>query len=201
MFTCLAQHAIGVTLPWESCLPLARQAGFQGIDLEIDPKKSAAHYCEKFAEYGLRCGGMSLPVNFRGKQPEYEAGLSKLRQVAPLAREIGLSRFYTWILSFSDMLTYKQNLAFHAEHLGPAAKILADHGCTLGLEFLGPRSLRVGHRYPFVHTLEQMLDLCEQVGPNCGLLLDSWPWYTSLGTLEDLRARSSTFTSTTLRSA
>ena len=33
-----------------------------------------------------------------------------------------------------------------------------------------------------------MLDLAEACGPNVGLLLDAWHWYTSLGTVEDVLA-------------
>jgi threonine dehydrogenase-like Zn-dependent dehydrogenase len=92
----------------------------------------------------------------------------------------------TWILSFSDDLPWKENFRFHARRLEPVARILGEHGCRLGLEFLGPKTLREGHRYSFIHTMEQMLDLCDAVGPNCGLLLDAWHWYTSLGTVEEL---------------
>jgi len=59
--------------------------------------------------------------------------------------------------------------------------------CWLGLEFLGPKTIRQGHKYEFIHTLDGMLELCEAIGTgNVGLLLDSWHWYTSYGTLEDI---------------
>ena len=60
----------------------------------------------------------------------------------------------------------------------PAA-ILAEHGIRLGLEFLGPKTLRDGHPHAFIHTVQGMLELCDAVGPNAGLLLDAWHWYTS----------------------
>ena len=48
--------------------------------------------------------------------------------------------------------------------------------------------MREGHRYVFVHTLEEMLELGALIGANVGLLLDSWHWYTSLGTVEEVLA-------------
>jgi sugar phosphate isomerase/epimerase len=33
----------------------------------------------------------------------------------------------------------------------------------------------------------EMLELGEKIGPNVGLLLDCWHWYTSGGTIEELR--------------
>jgi threonine dehydrogenase-like Zn-dependent dehydrogenase len=82
----------------------------------------------------------------------------------------------------------KENFRFHTERLSPIARILSERGCGLGLEFLGPKTLRQGHRYSFIHTMDNMLDLCEAVGPNCGLLLDAWHWHMSLGTLEGIRS-------------
>ncbi len=84
-------------------------------------------------------------------------------------------------------MPWKENFRFHVKRLSRAAQILNDFGCQFGLEFLGPRSLREGHRYSFVHTMEEMLEVCEAVGGNTGLLLDAYHWYTSLGTVEELR--------------
>jgi sugar phosphate isomerase/epimerase len=35
--------------------------------------------------------------------------------------------------------------------------------------------------------MQGMLDMGAEIGPNVGLLLDCWHWYTSHGTVEDLR--------------
>ena len=187
MFTCMSPGNIGIKLAWEQCLPIAKESGFEGLDVQVDMSLPADYYRQKFSEYGLKVGAMSLPVDFRAERPAYDRGMAGLDAVARRAREIGLTRFYMWILSFSDTLPMKENLQFHVERLGPAARILAAHGCRLGLEFLGPKTIRAGHRYPFVRSMEQMLDLCEKIGPNCGLLLDSWHWHMSLGTLDDIR--------------
>jgi len=188
MFTCMSPGAIGIGLPWEECLPLAKAAGFDGIDVDVDPAKGAAYYRDALARYGLQPGGAGLPFDYRGSASGVGEGLQKLDAIAAVAAEVGVTRFATWILPYSDELRMAENLRFHVERLAPAAKILDAHGCRLGLEFIGPKTMREGHKYVFVHTLEQMLAMGELIGPNVGLLLDSWHWYTSLGTVEDILA-------------
>jgi len=188
MYTCLNPGAVGIGLDWESCLALAAANGFQGIDCPVGPHSSAAEIRGGLDRHGLRAGGVGLPVDFRASEEKYRPGLEGLPEIGRKAREIGAVRFYTWILSYSDHLPWKENFRFHVERLGPAARILAEQGCRLGLEFLGPRTVREGHRYGFIRTVEQMLELCEAVGPNAGLLLDSWHWYTSLGTVEEIQS-------------
>lgn len=186
MYQCLNPQAIGITLDWKDCLPLARDHGFEGIDLPIDPKLPATLYREALAQYGLKPGGMGLPFHMSDDDSKVADVLAKLPALCERAQQVGQTRFYTWILPYSDHLEWKENFRFHVSRLGAAARILDEYGCRLGLEFLGPKTLREGHRFSFIHTLEQMLDLCEAIAPNVGLLLDAWHWYTSLGTVEEL---------------
>lgn len=188
MFKCLNLWNAGISVPWEQGLVLARDHGFAGLDCDLDTGRPASYYKELYALHGLRPGGMALPVEWRGSQEEFQQGLSVLPAVARLGADVGLTRFYMWIWPFHDELAYRANFAYHLQRLGPCAKVLADHGCRLGLEFLGPKTLRSGHKHAFIRTMEQMLELCEAVGPNCGLLLDSWHWHTSLGNTEDIEA-------------
>jgi sugar phosphate isomerase/epimerase len=186
MYPCLNPGNIGISLDWKSCLPLAKDHGFEGIDVPIDPQTPATWYRELLESYGLLPGGMGLPFHVLDPDAKVEDALKTLPVLCKTAQEIGQTRFYTWILPFSDQMPWKENFRFHAARLSRAAQILEGFGCTLGLEFLGPRSLREGHRYSFVHTMEEMLELCEAVGGGTGLLLDAYHWYTSLGTVEEI---------------
>ena len=186
MYPCLNPGNIGISLDWQSCLPLAKDYGFKGIDVPIDPQAPASLYREALAQYGLLPGGMGLPFHVLDSDAKVEEGLKALPAICKTAQEIGQTRFYTWILSFSEEMPWKENFRFHASRLGRAAQIMQGYGCSLALEFLGPRSLREGRRYSFVHTAEEMLELCEAVGSNTGLLLDAYHWYTSLGTVEEV---------------
>ena len=80
-----------------------------------------------------------------------------------------------------------QNFDRHKKRLGEAAKVLADYGIRLGLEFVGPRTSRARSRFAFICTQTEMMELVGAIGrPSVGLLLDSWHWYTSHGTVEEL---------------
>ena len=47
--------------------------------------------------------------------------------------------------------------------------------------------MRAGKPYPFIYSIDGILDLIQAVGkPNLGFLLDCFHWYTSGGTAEDL---------------
>ena len=188
MFKNLSPGAIGIKANLEESLELAQQAGFAGIDLPLGECEAlgAAETRRLFEARGLRAGGFGVPVNWRGEQAEFEAGMAKFPAQVALAREIGATRCSTWVPSWSDERMLADNYQFHIDRFGPIARALAAEGCQLGLEFLGPKTLRDGHKYEFVHTLPDMLKLCAAIGPNCGLLLDCWHWYTAHGTLEQL---------------
>ena len=185
MFRCLNGSALRLKCSWEESLPLTKAAGFDGADVDIDIGGTASRYSETLARHGLRPGGARLPFDFRDERAATKEGLAEIEQRAKTAADVGSTRFYVYVLSFSDTLSWKENFRFHVERITPIARVLAEHGCRIGLEFLGPKTLRDGHKHSFVHP---MLDLCDQIGSNCGLLLDSWHWYTSLGTTEDVMA-------------
>src|SRR4030042_837718 len=75
-------------------------------------------------------------------------------------------------LPVSDELPFEENYRIHADRLGEIATVLANHGCRLGLEFVGPKTSRADKQYAFLHDLPGMMGLCNDVRPKAGLLLD-----------------------------
>jgi sugar phosphate isomerase/epimerase len=192
MFRNLAPGALGIRTDLAGTLALARDAGWQGVDVPIDEAvtlaaaTSADDVAARFAEAGVRAGGWGLPLDWR--QPYDAAALDGLAAQAALAARLGGTRVATWLLPFSDERPFRANVAFHVAQLQPIARTLEAHGCRLALEFIGPQTMRQNRRYGFIYSLEGMLCLAQAIGPNVGLLLDCWHWYTSLGTLADIRA-------------
>lgn len=191
MFINLAPGPIGLPpMPWADLLRLAARHGFGGTDLPIDQISSEddAHAAGEMARsLGLRWGLFGRPANFFGTEDEHAQGLRRLRAIAPLARIAGCTRTYDHIWPGHDERPYADNFAFHVQRLKPVAAILAEHGLCFGIEFIGPATKRAGLAYPFIHRLEQALELRDAVGEGTGIVLDFYHWHCSGGTLEDLR--------------
>lgn len=187
MFKSASWGCIGVKVGFEDGLDLAQKIGFEGVDTNIGKAAemvdagNAQGFIDLYASRGLRLGNWGFPVNWRGDKAEYDKSMEGLPRLAKAAEAVGATRTATWIPPSSETMDLETNWAFHVERFGPAAKILADHGVSLGLEFIGPKTLRAGKPYEFVYDLPNMLKLCADIGPNVGLLLDAWHWYTSGG--------------------
>lgn len=188
MYRTLNPGAIDVSVSFEEGAALAARHGFEG--LAIDTGFLLTHgpeaVRELLAKHNLRPGSFGLPVDFRGSNEAFEASLKRLEPLARAAQEVGCTRSSTYIFSWSDEKDFEANFAFHRERLRRPAEVLAEYGISLGLEFLGPKTLRDGHPYEFIYTVEGMLELCEAIGPNMGLLLDAWHWYTGTNDPADL---------------
>ena len=194
MFRNMSPGAIGIQGSMAEVLPLAKKAGFQGIDLnireaaKITAESSADEVSRLFDEARMRMGGWGLPVDFRKDEDTYLKGLEQLPELARLGEALGCRRVPTWISPASDELTFEENFQLHVRRLRGVAEVLRDFGCSLGLEFVAPKTSRAGRKHEFLHDLPGMLKLCEAIGTgNVGLLLDAWHWYTAHGTIEQIR--------------
>ena len=193
MFKNLNLGALGFRAAFFETVELAAATGFQGVDLDVYEMenvlktKSVEEIKTLLVQRKLRFGGWGLPVNFRGDDEVFQKELERLPMQAQMASGLGCFRVFTWIMPFSDTLPYKENFELHVERLGAVAEILDKYGCVLGLEFVGPKTSRINHKYEFIHTMEEIFELRDAMGAkNVGLLLDCWHWYTSHGTIAQL---------------
>lgn len=192
MFKNLNPGMIGIRASLAETQEMAAQYGFDGVDLHLPDvaamvrQESLEGVRGPFAISGRRPGNWGLPVAWHGTREKWTEELARLRNYAALARDIGALRTTTVVLPYSNERTFAENYAFHVERLKPVAEILGEYGCRFGLEFIGPKTLRVGKKHEFIYTMDGMLALCRDLGSNVGLLLDLWHWYTSHGTWEGL---------------
>ncbi len=193
MFTSLSPGAIGIRANLEESLALARETGFQGVNpnigeaADLADKHGLQYIRDLFARHGLRAADWGLPLDFRRDEARWRDGLKALPRLAKVAQALGWQRTATWILPFSDELPFDENMRFHVSRLRPIAEILKEHGISFGLEYVGPATLRAGHKYTFIHNMAGWQQLREAIGTeNIGLLLDSFHWYVSGGTLAEL---------------
>ncbi|NQV35088.1 MAG: sugar phosphate isomerase/epimerase [Phycisphaeraceae bacterium] len=183
---------LGVKADQTQALAYARQYGFDAItpDAGAFQNKSASeirNWVQTMKDQNIRFGTSGLPVEFRRDEERFQNDLKRLPKQAETLSQLGVTRMATWILPGTNTLTYQQNFSQHQRRLRQVALVLKDHDIRLGLEFVGPRTSRARNRFPFVCTQQGMMELVKAIDTgNVGLLLDSWHWYTSHGSVEEL---------------
>ncbi|MDP3069441.1 MAG: sugar phosphate isomerase/epimerase family protein [Opitutaceae bacterium] len=189
----LTPGSIGVAVKTQRELnDLAHRHRFESVEPRGDELAglAPAHVAEITADLKakhLAWAATGLPVDFRKDDALFRTGLARLPRIAAALRGAGATRIGTWLMPSHDTLTYHQNFKEHTTRLREVARILADHGQRLGLEYVGTQLLLVGRRYPFVHTLAETRELIAAIGaPNVGLVLDTWHWWTAGDTVADL---------------
>lgn len=185
----LSPGAIGVKAPTiEAAAEAARVGGF--VAVEISPREVVERGVESVRQAlgGIAVSGFGIPFDWRSEHEAWQNGLSALPAQAAAMAALGCRRCSTWVLPMSDSRDFDDNRAFHVGRLTPIAQVLAVEGIALGLEYVGPKTLWSKGKYPFVHTMAGMLDIGREIGPNVGLLLDAWHWYTAHETVADIVA-------------
>jgi len=183
---------LGVRANQRQALDYAVRYGFQAIapsEEEFANQSDAAidQWLALMKERGIRYGAAGLPVEFREDEERFRKDLADLPRRARLLQRLGVTRVATWLRPGHNELTYLEHFQLLERRFRETATVLKDHGLRLGLEFVGPRTTRATFRYPFACAQRDMMELVHAIGTgNVGLLLDSWHWYTSHGTVEEL---------------
>jgi sugar phosphate isomerase/epimerase len=194
MYKALSPGTIGVqATTLQDAIAAAQQGGFEGVEFNVREvadlvdQHGAAYVKGLFAEANLKPAGWGVGIDWRS-ETKWQQGLSELPRLAAAAAAIGCPRALSGVMPGSNDYAFEENYRMHVERFTPIARILADNNCWLGLEFISPKTLRDSLRYPFLYTMGEVLDLGSKIGSNVGVLLDIWHWYTSYGTLEQIRA-------------
>jgi sugar phosphate isomerase/epimerase len=195
MFKTLCPHAIGVKpKDLRESLAAAKVGDFTGLEVSageianLIDEQGASAVKQLFADAGIIPAAFGLPTDWRTSEENWKRDLDQLPRLAKSVAAIGITRTFTWIMPCSNERAMDANRVFHIERFKPIAKILHDFGISLGLEFIGPKTLRESQKFPFIYKMIDMLAMGREIAPNVGVLLDCWHWYTSGGTLDDLRA-------------
>jgi sugar phosphate isomerase/epimerase len=192
MIPCLNPATAWLPEP-EAFVRLAARCGFSCVEAGADhwaewARRKPVEYIREFcAAEGCLIGHAGLFVNFREDEISFEADLARLPRVCELNRKLGVRAMSTWIRPCCAVDPVEYRL-MHVLRLRRVAALLKDHGMRLGLEFVGPKTSRAEGN-PFIHDMPGMLALCRDIDPAvCGLLLDSYHWYASGATVQDIAA-------------
>lgn len=191
MYRSLATGPIGVRANLAERVALAKAHGFAGVSIDRNDLEAYGIEGAKalLAEAGILASEAGLPVDFRTTDEAFARDMETLPAYAAMLKAVGCSRLNTWLSPGSDTLPYAENLALHRDRLAAAALVLANEGLRLGLEYVGPATARAKAKHPFIHNQQGLFELIDAMGAgNVGLLLDAYHWYTSGGSVAELRA-------------
>lgn len=189
MLRCLNPGHIHVTVDSvENAIEFCKIGGFDCIALtpKLVNEMPAEDFKAELFECHVAPGAWGLPVNWRGSQEDFDKSMAEFSAQCAAMQAVGATRCATWIMPGSNDMDTAEYRKFHIDRLTPVAKVLADHGMSFGMEFIGPKTLRDSLKYQFVYKMEDMLALGEEIGDNVGLLVDAFHLYTSGGAMSDL---------------
>ncbi len=197
MFADLNPGAVGIEVEGlEGRIAVAGEAGFGGVDCDINEVAALSEPGEAkrlLDAAGLSWGLFGLPIDVYGADEDaFTAALPNVHAACKLAASVGCTRTERHVMPGHNEMDYAANLAFSAERLKRLAEVLGEHGIRHGVEFIGPRTLRDRFAHEFIHTMDQALELADAADPSgevVGISLDTFHWYTSGGTAEEITGK------------
>ncbi|WP_026961909.1 sugar phosphate isomerase/epimerase family protein [Alicyclobacillus herbarius] len=190
----LTRAGLGSVGLLEEFVELAASYGFAAVDaggeelIDLVDRRGADGAKSYLQQHGVVIGSMGLPVEWRRTEEEFRATFARLAPYAKAASRLGCTRSCTYILPSTDE-NPAHFLAIATRRLRACAEVLESYGMRLGLEFVGPHHLRQAGKYPFIWDMRSTLDWIAAIGKsNVGLLLDSFHWYTTGATEDDILA-------------
>ena len=177
---------------------LAARLGYEGVDWDFGPAKSAGLEATKalFAELKIKPTIVNLPMArplpFAGEDAAFKDALNQLADDAAFSAGIGCDRMMV-VLPASTTQPKDEQRRLVRDRFAAISEVLQKHGVRLGLEFLGPLYFRAARAdgppsTPFIWNLPDTVALAKECGPNIGAILDAWHWHHSGGTAADILA-------------
>ena len=175
---------------------LAAKVGFDGVDWDLGPAKTAGLAATKalFAELKVTPTIVNLPMPrpfpFAGDDPAFREALKPLAEDAAFTAGVGCAKMMVVLPASTTMILAEQR-KIAVDRLTAVAAVLRTAGVRLGVEFLGPLYFRTGRAdgpptEPFIWNMPEAVRLAKDTGANVGVILDAWHWHHSNSTAADI---------------
>jgi sugar phosphate isomerase/epimerase len=187
MFLALSSALTGNKVQWPEFARLAARVGYGGTDLMLNPAMKEGTEATRglLAELKIRTSFCSLPVNVTGTDEVFQKGMATFEEQAKFVSAIGCGRMMM-VLPTSSTTPADELRKMLKDRLTAVAEVLARQNCRLGLEFLGPLMFRTRAPNVFIYKMNDAVDFAKEIGPNIGVVLDSWHWHHSGSTVDDI---------------
>ena len=184
--------SIGHVLPFQESCRLAQKFGFDAVNadrhfLREHGPDQALHLMK---QYHLKPGAFAFSAAFNAcyTDADFENSLAGFEQDLSLCRDAGFNRCVGYVQPSSDTLVYYDHFELLCRRLKRIKPMLEAYSVRLGLEFIGPTTMRRQRRFDFIHTIDGIRALVAAANAqNCvGIKLDAFHWYTSGAGLLDI---------------
>ncbi|MEH7379015.1 sugar phosphate isomerase/epimerase family protein [Bacillus sp. JJ1533] len=188
----LSTAGIGKVSGLKEHIHLASINGFHAVEttafelrefVESNGLKQALEYVK---EKNVTIGAVQLPVEWRMDDAKFREGLNELLETAELASKFECKTFFTYFMPSTDrdIAPYLLELSKRIRLMG---RLIREYDMNLALEFVGPHHLRHKWKNVFIYDAKTTLEWLDFIGEsNVGIVLDSFHWYTSQETIEDI---------------
>lgn len=182
---------LGEAVALPDYIALAGRCGYDGVDfdmkacLQIGQERAVDEVVAMFDKHDVEPANWGIPVDWKGPEDSYRETLAEFSRWVEMGAAIGCPRACTWIPPTveEDAGEFRRMAVKRWREIG---EIAAEYDVRLGLEWVGPATLRTGGN-EFIHTMDGLLEMEDEIGlDNLGLLVDSFHWYTAGHSAEDL---------------
>lgn len=175
----------------ESCR-LAEKFGFDAVNADrlFLKEHGPLQTVSLLKQHKLKAGvfAFSAALNECFSDSDFERSLTKFEQDLLLCREAGFKCCVGYVQPSSDTRNYYEHFALLCDRLKRIKPLLKTYDVHLGLEFIGPTTMRVQRKFDFIHTMDGIRGLIAAANTqDCvGIKLDAFHWYTSGAGLLDI---------------
>ncbi len=184
--------SIGHVLSFPESCRLAEQFGYDAVNADrlFLKKHGPIEVVNLLKQHKIKPGAFAFSAAFNGcySDSDFEQSLKSFEQDLSLCREAGFKCCVGYVQPSSDALDYYDHFALLHGRLKRIKPLLEAYNVRLGLEFIGPTTMRIRRKFDFIHTMDGLRSLIAAAkAQNCvGFKLDAIHWYTSGAGLLDI---------------
>jgi len=177
--------SIGHVLSFPESCRLAEKYGFDAVnaDRTYVREEGPLNAADVMQEHNIQPGAFAFSAAFNGcySDAEFERSLAHFEKDVAACQAAGFMCCVGYVQPSSDRLDYYEHFALLSQRLKRIKPFLEAYDVRLGLEFIGPTTMRVHRKFDFIHTMDGLRSLIAAASAqNCvGFKLDAFHWYTS----------------------
>lgn len=184
--------SIGHVLPFHESCRLAEHFGFEAVNADLPYLKEHGplQVATVLKQHNLEPAAFAFSASFNAcfSDRDFEKSLDNFEQELALCRDAGFKCCVGYVQPSSDRFDFHTHFMLLCDRLKHIKTLIETYNVRLGLEFIGPTTMRLSRQYDFIHTIDGLRALIAAAGAkNCvGFKLDAMHWYTSGAGLLDI---------------